>query len=286
MPGPNTSTPLVINAALTGIVPRRSDCPHVPLTPEEIGADALRCWAAGARIFHLHVRGSDEGPVWERDAYAKAIRAVKARVPEALICVSTSGRVHRDFGQRSDVLLLDGDVHPDFASLTLGSMNFPGQASVNDPDMIRRLADTMSERQIVPELEVFDFGMVDYAHYLIDRGILRPPYVFNLLLGSLGTLAATPANLALLVERLPRGAIWNAAGIGRFQWPMNALGIVMGGHVRTGLEDNSYLDTARRELATNEQLVARVAGLAAAAGRSVATSDEARTLLGLVPVRL
>ena len=160
-------------------------------------------------------------------------------------------------------------------------MNFPKQASVNEPEMIRRLASAMQARGIVPELEIFDMGMLDYAHYLIGKGILQPPFTFNLLLGSLGTLAATPLNLALLVERLPAGAFWSAAGIGRFQFEMNALGSVFGGHVRTGLEDNLYLDPLKRELATNELLVQRLARLAEAAGRSLAAPEEARALIGL-----
>jgi 3-keto-5-aminohexanoate cleavage enzyme len=160
-------------------------------------------------------------------------------------------------------------------------MNFPKQASVNEPDMIGRLAGTMRERGIVPELEIFELGMLDYAHYLIGKGTLRPPFVFNLLLGSLGTLAASPLNLALMVERLPTGSFWAAAGIGRFQFQMNALGIVFGGHARTGLEDNLHVDADTRELATNPLLVERLANLAAAAGRRLATPEEARALLGL-----
>ena len=284
MLSPDLTSPLVINVALTGMVPRRSDSPHVPMTADEIGADAELCWAAGGRVFHLHARADDGSPAWDREIYAQVVRAVRTRVPEALICVSTSGRVFKSFEHRADVLFLEGDARPDYASLTLGSMNFPTQASVNEPEVIRRLAETMRSRQIVPELEVFDLGMIDYAHYLIRKQVLCPPYVFNLLLGSLGTLSATAANLALLVERLPDGAFWSAAGIGRFQWPMNALGVVMGGHVRTGLEDNLHVDTSRTRLATNAELVARVSRLAAAAGRSIATGEEARVLTGLPPV--
>ena len=261
--------PLIINLALTGMVPRRADNPHVPLTAAEIVADVERCFAAGARVFHIHARDADENPASERRLYAEIIGRIRQTTPQAIICVSTSGRHTNTFDARSDVLTLDGALRPDLASLTLGSLNFPKQASVNDPEMIHRLAATMHEAGIVPELEIFDMGMLDYAHYLIGRGLLQPPYVFNLLLGSLGTLAATPLNLALLVERLPRGAMWSAAGIGRFQFEMNALGIASGGHVRTGLEDNLFIDREKREPATNLRLVQRLATLAEAlAGRS------------------
>lgn len=277
----NRPTPLVINLALTGMVPSQKDNPHVPITPDEIAADVRRCFHAGARVFHVHARGDDEQPVYHKETFARIVRRIKEEVQGAIICVSTSGRRYRRFEERSDVLGLDGAVKPDLASLTLGSLNFPKEASVNEPETIARLAGCMAERGIVPELEVFDFGMLDYAHYLIDRGVLRPPFVFNLLLGSLGTLAATPLNLALLVERLPKGAFWSAAGIGRFQFSMNALGVAMGGSVRTGLEDNLYLDTDKQEFASNEQLVRRIATVADALERPLATPAEARTLLGI-----
>lgn len=277
----NISTPLVINLALTGMVPRQKDNPNVPITDDEIADDVQHCFDAGARIFHIHARGKDQQPVYQKEAFAEIIEKIKQNVPDAIICVTTSGRLHRSFEERSDVLNLTGNVKPDLASLTLGSLNFPKQASVNEPEMIVKLATKMSECGIVPELEIFDFGMLDYAHYLIERGILKPPFVFNLLLGSLGTLAATPLNLALMVERLPKGAFWSAAGIGRFQFSMNALGVAMGGNVRTGLEDNLYMDTEKKELASNEKLVKRIAGYATALERPLASLAETRKLLGI-----
>jgi 3-keto-5-aminohexanoate cleavage enzyme len=278
---PDYTAPLIVNVALTGMVPRRREHPAVPEQPGQIAADAVACIEAGASSLHLHARDGDGEPTCRRETYGEIIRLVRALAGNVVVCVSTSGRVHRLFEERADVLDLEGDLKPDLASLTLGSMNFPAQVSVNEPAIIRRLADAMRERRIVPELEVFDFGMLDYAHYLIDRGVLREPFVFNLLLGSLGTLSATPEHLALLVARLPAGATWHAAGIGRAQWPVNAMGVTMGGHVRTGLEDSLYMDAAKQQPATNAQLVGRVAALAAALGRPLATVAGARRLLGL-----
>jgi len=263
------------------MVPHRRDNPHLPVTPDEIAADVQRCYQAGARVFHIHARDKDEEPVYHREVFAEIIQKIRQNIPDAIICATTSGRKHKRFEERSDVLALDGNLKPDLASLTLGSLNFPKQASVNDPEMITKLAMRMAERGIVPEIEIFDFGMLDYAHYLIGRGILKPPFVFNLLLGSLGTLSATPLNLALLVERLPAGSFWSAAGIGRFQFAMNALGVAMGGQVRTGLEDNLYMDGEKRELASNEKLIQRITTYALALGRRVATTAEARQMLGL-----
>jgi len=282
---PDYACPLVINVALTGMVPRRRVYPAVPEQPGEIAADAAACMAAGATNLHLHARDLSGEPSVSREIYADIVRRVRAHAPDVVICVSTSGRVHREFEQRSEVLGLDGWLKPDLASLTLGSLNFPKHASINEPAMIHRLAEAMIERGIVPELEIFDVGMLDYAHYLIGRGVLKPPFVFNLLLGSLGTLGASAENLAMLVRRLPAGAYWQAAGIGRAQWPVNALGVTMGGHVRTGLEDNLHMDLARHDPATNPRLVSRLATLAAALGRPLATTAQARALLGL-PARV
>lgn len=277
----SSSRPLIINVAPTGMVPTTADNPAVPVTPESIASDCERCYRAGGSLFHLHAREGDESATYRAEVYREIIRTVKAKCPDAIICVSTSGRTHREFWQRSEVLDLDGDEKPEMASLTLGSMNFPKQASVNDPAMIRALADRMRERAIVPELEVFDYGMVDYAKYLIERGVLREPFYFNLLLGSLGTVSATPFNLASIVAALPSGATWAAAGIGRFQFSMNSLGVTMGGNVRIGLEDNLYEDTGKQRLATNPGLVERIARLARAAEREPATPAQAREIIGL-----
>jgi 3-oxoadipate:acetyl-CoA acetyltransferase len=273
--------PLIVNAALTGMVPTKADNPNVPVTPAEIAADAERCHAAGAAIVHVHARDDEGRPTYRADVYAEIIAAVRERCPDMIVCVSTSGRVFRSIEQRAEVLDLDGELKPELASLTLGSLNFPTGASVNDPATIKALAHRMQERGVVPELEVFDLGMVDYATYLIERGILRPPFYVNILLGSLGTLSATPLNLASVVTALPRGATWSGAGIGRFQFFVNSLAIAMGGHVRVGLEDNLWLDPHKEQPASNLALVERLVALARASGRTVATPAEARALIGL-----
>ena len=274
-------TPLVVNAALTGMVPTKEDNASVPVTPREIAEDAERVVAAGASIVHLHARDDRGSPTWRPEVYRGIVHAVRERCPDVIVCVSTSGRTFKDFEERAAVLDLDGDEKPDLASLTLGSLNFPGQASVNDPEMIRRLAERMGERGITPELEVFDLGMVDYLGYLVDRAILSPPLYVNILLGSLGTLSASAFNLAAAVRALPGASTWSAAGIGRFQLDVNALALAMGGHVRVGLEDNLWYDRDRIFPATNASLVERVVRIAGLLDRPAATSDEARALLGL-----
>ena len=276
---------LIINAVLTGMVPTKQDNPHVPVTVEEIVADARRCRDAGASIVHVHARDEDGRPTYRREVFARIFAGIRAACPGLLISATTSGRVHREFSQRSQVLELEGELKPDFGSLTLGSMNFPTQASVNEPKMIQDLAKMMRGRGIVPEWELFDLGMADYAKYLIDRGILEPPFYANILLGSLGTLAATPDNLKTVVRALPTGTTWAGAGIGRFQFYVNRMAITMGGHVRVGLEDNLWFDDDRTQPATNATLIERLVELARGAGRDVASPDEARAIIGL-PARI
>jgi uncharacterized protein (DUF849 family) len=273
--------PLIINAALTGMIPTKSDNPAVPVTPDEIAEDARRCFEAGAAIVHLHARDAEGRPTYRKEVYAEIIQAVRERSPEVIVCVSTSGRTFKTLEERAEVLELEGDVKPDLASLTLGSLNFPQQASVTNPQMIHDLAERMNQRGIVPELEVFDFGMADYAKFLLERDVLRRPLVFNLLLGSLGTLSATAVNLATLAASLPEGSTWAGAGIGRFQFFVNSLAIAMGGHVRVGLEDNLWLDARKERPASNRELVERLAQLARALERKIATPDQARSMIGL-----
>jgi 3-keto-5-aminohexanoate cleavage enzyme len=276
-----TYEPLIVNLACTGMVPTRVDNPAVPESPEEIAEDILRCAAAGATVAHVHARDPEGRPTHRKEVFREIVARLRARAPELVICVSTSGRVVQGLEERAEVLDLGGAEKPDMASLTLGSMNFPRQASLNEPKMIRALADRMKERGIVPELEVFDMGMLDYAKYLIERDVLREPFYFNFLLGSLGTLTATPLHLALLAQAVPPGATWAAAGIGRFQLPANAMAVTMGGHVRVGLEDNLFMDTAKSRPATNVALVERVVGIARAIGRPIASAGEARKHIGL-----
>jgi len=279
----NHPEPVIINAALTGNIPSKSDNPAVPITAEEIATDARRCYEAGASIVHLHVRDEEGRPTCRQDVFAEVISRVREACPEVIVCATTSGRVNPEYEARAQVLELDDDLKPEIASLALGSFNFPKQVSVSEPKTIRRLAERMTERGIVPELEVFDFGMLDYAKHLIEKAVLRPPFYFNLLLGSLGSLNATPFNLATLAMSLPEGSVWSAAGMGRFQFWVNSIAITMGGHVRVGLEDNLFMDAGKTRPATNPALVERLVKLAQSAEREIAAPSRAREIIGLRP---
>ena len=272
---------LIINAAITGINPMKSDNPHVPLTVDEIVTDAYSCWNAGASIVHIHARDPAGRPAYNREIYHEIFTRIREKCPGLLICGSTSGRVFKEFQQRAEVLRLGKDCQPDFGSLTLGSMNFPRETSVNTPQMIGSLAGLMNEYGIIPEWELFDFGMIDYAHYLTDKGILKKPYYANIILGSLGTAAATPQNLAGMVQALPKTTVWSAAGIGRFQFYINSMAVTMGGHVRAGLEDSLFFDEQRSKPATNPGLIDRIVTLSRAAGRQIASPEETRRIIGI-----
>jgi 3-keto-5-aminohexanoate cleavage enzyme len=273
--------PLVVNAALTGMVARREQVPYVPLTAAEIVRDAERCFDAGATIVHLHARDEQARPQWRRDAYAELIPEIRRRCPGIVVCVTTSGRAVVDVDRRADVLRLEGEARPDMASLTLGSLNFHSGPSVNAIGTIEALASRMAELAISPELELFDLGMAQLAHRLLARGLVAPPLYANLMLGFPNSAPADARSLVALADALPAGTTWAAAGMGAFQAPANALAVAMGGHVRTGLEDNPWLDADGCEPATNEQLVTRAVAAAAALGRPIATPDQARSILGL-----
>ncbi|MFZ3003592.1 MAG: 3-keto-5-aminohexanoate cleavage protein [Undibacterium umbellatum] len=275
------SSPLIINLAPTGMVPVRSQSPHVPLTPAEIIADALACARLGASMLHIHARDEQELPSDDVNIYAEIIRGIRAQAPELIIVTTTSGRRTPTVEKRASSLYLATDVKPDMASLTLGSMNFSREASINAPDTIMRLAEIMQENSIKPELEIFDLGMVNFAKVLISKGLISPPYYFNIILGNPGTAQASLLHLATIVGDLPPDAIWSLGGTGKFQTTANGLGVLMGHGVRTGLEDNLWLDEGRTTLASNVQLVQRIVAQADALGRSIATPAQVRDMLGL-----
>jgi len=167
------------------------------------------------------------------------------------------------------------------ASLTLGSTNFAAEPNINTPETIQGLAKRISAAGVVPELEVFEVGFINYANYLIRKGILRPPHYFNIILGSLGSAPLDLVGLGHMVGLLPPGAIWSIGGLGRYQLDANVAGIAAGGHVRVGIEDCVYLDRDRTIHADNVQMVGRIARIAREMGRDPATSEEARKMIGL-----
>ncbi len=271
----------IINLAPTGNIPMPSQTPGVPVTPSAIGEDVLRCVEAGVSMVHLHARDADARPTWEPARFAESIGRIRERDEQVVIAATTSGRVFGSFEQRAAVLDLPRELRPDMASLTLSSLNFLGQASVNAPDVVLRLAERMAERGVKPELEVFDLGMVNMIHVLIGKGLLKPPYYVNILLGNIATAQATLLQMGTLIASLPPDSIVALAGFGRFQAGVCAVAAGMADGVRVGLEDNVWLDAERTRPATNLDLVRRAAALAAALDRPLARPADVRRRLGL-----
>lgn len=271
----------ILNLAPTGMLPTKAMTPHVPISIKEIVEDVKRCVALGVNMLHLHARDGRGQPTYQKEIYARLIGGIREYCPEVIICVSLSGRDYSEFDKRSDPLSLKGDLKPDMGSLTLASMNFSQSASINSPEMIQRLAGKMAEAGIKPELEVFDSGMLNYANYLRDKGFIQPPFYFNFLLGNIASSQAKPASLGLLISELPSNSYWVGGGIGNAQLAMNTMGLLYGNGARIGLEDYLWLDKERKHLASNEDFVRRITGLADVFGGQMASAKEVRMALGL-----
>lgn len=268
---------LIINTAITGCVLKKSDNPYLPTTISEIVECAQRAQDAGASIVHLHARNVDESPSYDPYVYSELVDRVRETCGDLIVCVSLSGRHQPNVETRAAALA----SRPDLASLTLGSMNFATQPSVNSPETICALAERIYAAGAIPEFEVFEAGFINYASFLIRKGLLHPPYYFNLILGSLGAAPLDLVGLGHMVSMLPPGATWSVGGLGRYQLDANVMSISAGGHVRVGLEDNIHLDRERKVLADNIQLIRRVARIAREMGREPATPEEARSIIGL-----
>ena len=273
---------LVVNLTPTGMVPTKEMTPHVPLSVDEIVSDVARCVELhGITMVHLHARDERGEPTWSREVYAKLIGGIRDFAPDLVVCVSLSGRNVQDIDKRADPLLLEGGLKPDMGSLTLSSMNFSMQASVNPPDTVQELARRMQNRGILPELEAFDLGMVNYGQFLIGRGLVRQPSYWNLFLGSIAGAQAELAHAGLMARDVPSKALWSFGGIGDAQLAAHGFAVAAGGGVRVGLEDSIYHDASRKDLATNEGLVRRAVHLGEIFGRKVMRPAQFREIMGL-----
>jgi 3-keto-5-aminohexanoate cleavage enzyme len=274
----------IVNFAPTGMLPTRDVTPYVPLSVEEIVEDVHRAWEMGITMVHVHARDRhSETPTCDPDVYGEIIAGIRRFSRELIICVSLSGRNQTDPGKRAAPLWLTGEVKPDMGSLTLSSVNFNQTASISSPETIKALASEMLNRGILPELEAFDVGMINYAKYLERRALLRPPHYFNLLLGNIACAQADLLHAGMMVRDLPPESYWSMGGVGDFQLSVNALAVAAGGGVRVGLEDNLWYDPDRTRLASNLELLRRVHTLIEANERKVMSSAELRTRLKLQP---
>ncbi len=272
------STPCIITVAITGSVPTKKDSPAVPITVPEQIESTHAAYEAGAALVHAHVRNDDGTTTSDPDKFARLLEGIRKHCPDMIVQFSTGGR--SGLGKERGAML---HLKPEMASLTTGSVNFAKIIYENHPTLINELASTMLAQDIKPESEIFDLAMLYNAAKLVADGLLKPPVHVQFVLGIPGALPADREVLDFELEQLQRvlpGATWTAAGIGRHQLTVNEWSLELGGHCRTGLEDNLKFDKER--LATsNAELVQRVADLVGRFDRSVATPGEARRILGL-----
>ncbi len=268
---------LIITAAICGAEVTKEHNPNVPYTVEEIVREAKSAYDAGASIIHLHVRTDDGKPTQDINRYKECIDAIKAVCPDAIIQPSTGGAV----GMTNEERLQPVNLKPEMATLDCGTVNFGGdEIFINTENMIKEFGQKMIDLGIKPEVEVFDKGMVDMAIRLNKKGFIKSPMHFDFVLGVNGGMSATPRDVVFMVESIPQGSTFTVSGIGRAEFPMAALAIIMGGHVRVGFEDNIYLDKGVMAK-SNGELVEKVVRLAKELGREIATPAEAREILGL-----
>ena len=273
---------MIVNFTPTGMIPTKAQTPYVPVTVNEVIEDVHRACELGITIVHLHARNQQTGePDYRPEIYEQMILGIRRFAPELIVGVSLSGRKFKSFEERSAPLRLDHTAKPDMGSLTLSSLNFNRIESVNTPDMINYLALEMKRLAIMPELEVFDAGMINYAKYLSNKNIVRPPYYFNMILGNIACAQADLLHAGLMVRDLPPESFWSMGGIGDYQLPVNSMAMAAGGGVRVGLEDNIWLDRGRTRLATNFDLLKRIHLISESMERPVMSPLEARSLLGL-----
>jgi 3-keto-5-aminohexanoate cleavage enzyme len=270
--------PTIITVAITGALPRKAQTPAVPVTPSEQIESTHAAYEAGATVVHIHVRNKDESPSSDPELFALVQAGVNKHCPGMIVQFSTGGR-GRSQNERGRALALK----PDMASLATGSVNFPTQIYENPPQLVEDLARAMLEFDVKPEIEVFDLAMLYNARDLAERGLIKRPLQVQFVMGIPNALPARRRVLEFLVAELKDimpDATWAAAGIGRHQIEVNRWTLELGGHLRTGLEDNIKFD--RERLAnSNAELVGRLAAMCGDYGRHAASAQEARAILGL-----
>jgi len=287
--------PVIITAALTGGADSAGASPHIPVSPAQIAAEALAARAAGAAIVHLHVRDPATGkPARDLALYRETVRLIRAADSDVLINLTTGpgasflpaeddpnrNAIPHGMASPEERVAHVLELRPDICSLDVATMNFGPRAFANLPGHLERMAAMIRDAGVKPELEVFDLGHARLAADMVRRGLFAAPPWFQLCLGIAWGAPATPEAMLAIRALVPEGAVWSAFGISRQQFPMAAQAVILGGHVRVGLEDNLYM--ARGALAEgNAPLVARAARIVAELGERVATPAEARALLGL-----
>jgi uncharacterized protein (DUF849 family) len=267
--------PAILTAALTGPIATKADNPALPTTPEEIAEAARLAWEAGAAVAHVHLRDDDGRPTADLEVARRTVGLIEDACP-VLIQLSTG--VGLDVPHEDRIKLVE--ARPRMATLNVCSMSFGAGEFRNPPEGVRRLAARMMELGIKPEIEIYDSGHLEVALSLLAEGLLVEPLTFSIVLGVKGGMAATPENLMFMVRQLPPTASWQVIAIGRSNLNMTAIGLAMGGHARTGMEDTLML---RRGVpaSSNAELMVRLAGICESLEREPASTEQAEALLRL-----
>ncbi len=267
---------LIITVAGIGAEVTRKENPNLPLTPSEIGEEVAKCREAGASVAHIHARDKDGNATQAKEVYAEIIKEIQKRC-DIIIQVSTGGAV----GMKPEERIAPVTLSPEMCTLSTGTCNFGNDVFMNTAPDIEYFASEIAKYKVMPEIEVFDYGMIFNAKNLMKKNLIPQKVNFDFVLGVPGALPGTPKALITLVEELPQGCTWTVAGIGRYELPLGIMAIAMGGNVRVGFEDNIYY--SKGVLATsNAQLVERMAKISKESGREIASPDEARAIFGIV----
>ena len=270
---------LIITAAICGAEVTKEQNPAVPYTVEEIVREAKSAVDAGAAIVHLHVREDDGTPTQSHVRFQECEEAIYKVCPDVILIPSTGGAVGMSPEERLDST--NTTPIPEMATLDCGTCNFGDEIFDNTMPTMRAFGKRMIEKGIKPEYECFEMGHLDTILTMARKGeVPGDPMQFNFVLGVPGCTPATVSNLAWMVNQIPAGSTWTVTGVGRSAFPMAAAAIAMGGNVRVGFEDNIYLSKGAKA-SSNGELVAKVVRIAKELGREIATSDEARAILGL-----
>jgi uncharacterized protein (DUF849 family) len=284
---------IIITVATTGSRPTKEQNPNVPISPEEIAASAYECFNEGASIVHVHVRDPrTQKRSMAFEHYAEVVERLRAQC-NMIINLTTGaggqlvmGSDHRPDLEASTLEPPEKRVEhvlklkPEMCSLDVGTANLRNGAFVNVEPVVDRMAEMIKSAGVKPELEVFDVGHIQIAKRLIDLGLVKKNAHFQLCMGTRMGVPGTPKNALHMAECLPPGVTWSIFGVGATQFPMVGMGVLLGGHVRVGFEDNLYL--RKGQLAkSNAELVAHAAAIARNLNREVATAEETRNILGL-----
>lgn len=287
--------PVIITCALTGGAALSGKNKAVPVTPQEIADSAIGAARAGAAIVHIHVRDPATGqPSMRPELYRETVQRIRDSGVDVIINLTTGpgarfvpgdedprvGGAGTTLKPWPDRVVHVEELKPEVCSLDVGSMNFGEHVFVNTPAHLRKMAEAIKATGTKPELEVFDLGHVRLGRRLVDEGLVEPPPLFQICLGIPWGAPATPETMLAMRNSLPPGALWAGFGIGPAQFPMAAQAVLLGGHVRVGLEDNLYL---RRGVPapSNAALVERAVEIVDQLGEQPASASEARGLLSL-----